>query len=172
MQQAAELSVAAPTIEAALDGRFMSGLKDQRVAAAKFFGSLGATAPTQQPVCAGLFQTSADVAMNCGAREPSLLSSSPLLLAGPGQAESLQPPLVLLQDHIKCRSPATEGPCGAQGIDKAELVKEVKQALYASKITSYAQGLNIIKAKSAEKDWGIDIGSMARIWKVCHIHRV
>ena len=50
MQQAAELSVAAPTIEAALDGRFMSGLKDQRVAAAKFFGSLGATAPTQQPV--------------------------------------------------------------------------------------------------------------------------
>ena len=51
VQQAAELSVAAPTIEAALDGRFMSGLKDQRVAAAKFFGSLGATAPTQQPVC-------------------------------------------------------------------------------------------------------------------------
>ncbi len=56
-----------------------------------------------------------------------------------------------------------------QGIDKAELVKEVKQALYASKITSYAQGLNIIKAKSAEKDWGVDIGSMARIWKVCHV---
>ena len=45
-------------------------------------------------------------------------------------------------------------------------MKEVKQALYASKICSYAQGLNIIKAKSAEKDWGIDIGSMARIWKV------
>ena len=54
-----------------------------------------------------------------------------------------------------------------QGIDKATLVKEVKQALYASKICSYAQGLNIIKAKSTEKDWGIDIGSMARIWKVC-----
>ena len=58
-----------------------------------------------------------------------------------------------------------------QGIDKAELVKEVKQALYASKITSYAQGLNIIKAKSAEKDWGVDIGSMARIWKVCLVRR-
>lgn len=53
-----------------------------------------------------------------------------------------------------------------QGIDKAELVKEVKQALYASKITSYAQGLNIIKAKSAEKGWDVDVGSMARIWKV------
>ena len=39
----------------------------------------------------------------------------------------------------------------AQGVDKAALVKEVKQALYASKICSYAQGLNIIKAKSADK---------------------
>jgi len=53
-----------------------------------------------------------------------------------------------------------------QGIDKAALVKEVKQALYASKICSYAQGLNIIKAKSAEKEWNVDVGSMARIWKV------
>lgn len=52
-----------------------------------------------------------------------------------------------------------------QGIDKAALVKEVKQALYASKICSYAQGLNIIKAKSAEKDWGIDMGALSRIWK-------
>ena len=50
VQQAAELSVPAPTIEAALDGRFLSGLKEQRVAAAKFFNSLGATEPKQQPV--------------------------------------------------------------------------------------------------------------------------
>lgn len=74
VQQAAELSVAAPTIEAALDGRFMSGLKDQRVAAAKFFGSLGATAPTQQPVravdrlhVAHCLQTLTDAAMICAA---------------------------------------------------------------------------------------------------------
>ena len=50
MQQAAELSVPAPTIEAALDGRFLSGLKDQRVKAAKFFEKLGATQPKQEPV--------------------------------------------------------------------------------------------------------------------------
>lgn len=55
---------------------------------------------------------------------------------------------------------------GAQGIDKAALVKEVKQALYASKICSYAQGLNIIKAKSAEKGWDVDMGALSRIWKV------
>jgi 6-phosphogluconate dehydrogenase len=41
VQQAAELSVASPTIEAALDGRFMSGLKKQRLEAAKYFQTLG-----------------------------------------------------------------------------------------------------------------------------------
>ena len=45
MQQAAELAVAAPTIEAALDGRFMSGLKDSRVAAAAFYEKYGVHAP-------------------------------------------------------------------------------------------------------------------------------
>ena len=50
MQQAAELSVPAPTIEAALDGRFLSGLKDERVGAAKIFSDLGLKEPTKHEV--------------------------------------------------------------------------------------------------------------------------
>jgi len=45
VQQAAELSVPAPTIEAALDGRFLSGLKDDRVKAAHFYEQYGVKAP-------------------------------------------------------------------------------------------------------------------------------
>lgn len=41
MQQAAELSVAAPTITSSLDGRFMSGLKDERVSASQFYKNMG-----------------------------------------------------------------------------------------------------------------------------------
>uniref|UniRef100_A0A8I6YHT6 phosphogluconate dehydrogenase (NADP(+)-dependent, decarboxylating) n=1 Tax=Hordeum vulgare subsp. vulgare TaxID=112509 RepID=A0A8I6YHT6_HORVV len=41
----------------------------------------------------------------------------------------------------------------------------VDKALYASKICSYAQGMNIIKAKSTEKGWGLNLGELARIWK-------
>ena len=53
MQQAAELSVAAPTIEAALDGRFLSGLKDERQQAAKFYQSKhGLKEPEPLQVCA------------------------------------------------------------------------------------------------------------------------
>lgn len=51
------------------------------------------------------------------------------------------------------------------GVDKKQLVEDVKAALYASKICSYAQGMNIIKAKSEEQKWGINLGGLARIWK-------
>ena len=50
VQQAAELSVAAPTIEAALDARFLSGVKEERVAAAKFYEKQGIKAPSPAEV--------------------------------------------------------------------------------------------------------------------------
>ena len=100
VQQAADLSTAAPTITASLDGRYMSALKYQRVKACAFYKDLDLQTPTKVP-----------------------------------------------------------------GIDKAQLVDDVRKALYASKICSYAQGMNIIRAKSQEKKWNIDVGSLARIWK-------
>ena len=44
-------------------------------------------------------------------------------------------------------------------------VDDVRAALYASKICSYAQGMNLIRAKSVEQGWDLDLGEMARIWK-------
>ena len=69
---------------------------------------------------------------------------------------------------------AIQTPCAPelQGIDKAQLIDDVRKALYASKICSYAQGMNIIKAKSGEKQWDIDLGALARIWKVCSLRVV
>ncbi|KAE8660753.1 6-phosphogluconate dehydrogenase, decarboxylating 1 [Hibiscus syriacus] len=48
---------------------------------------------------------------------------------------------------------------------KAKLIDDVRQALYASKICSYAQGMNLIRAKSIEKGWDLKLGELARIWK-------
>lgn len=49
--------------------------------------------------------------------------------------------------------------------DKAELVKKVHDALYASKVISYAQGLDLIKTMGEEKNWGLDLGRIAAIWR-------
>jgi len=41
----------------------------------------------------------------------------------------------------------------------------LRDALYASKICSYAQGMNLIKAGSDEFKWNINLSEVARIWQ-------
>ncbi|XWS38273.1 hypothetical protein CRYUN_Cryun19dG0117300 [Craigia yunnanensis] len=53
----------------------------------------------------------------------------------------------------------------AQRIDKKRLIDDVRQALYASKICSYAQWMNLLRTKSVEKGWNFNFGELARIWK-------
>ncbi|MBC8029810.1 MAG: NADP-dependent phosphogluconate dehydrogenase [Pyrinomonadaceae bacterium] len=43
--------------------------------------------------------------------------------------------------------------------------KGVHDALYAAKICSYAQGMNLIKAGSDEFGWNINLSEVARIWQ-------
>jgi 6-phosphogluconate dehydrogenase len=95
IQEAAERSIAAPTMAAALDARFLSGLKEERVEAAKLL----------------------------------------------------------------------HGPADLPKVDRAQLIDDVRQALYAAKICSYAQGMNLIREAAKQLKWNIDLGECARIWK-------
>jgi len=49
--------------------------------------------------------------------------------------------------------------------DKRELIQALHDALYASKICSYAQGMSLIRAGSQEWQWNINLRELARIWK-------
>jgi 6-phosphogluconate dehydrogenase len=49
--------------------------------------------------------------------------------------------------------------------DRKAFVEAVRQALYASKIVSYAQGFVQLQAASAEHDWGLDYGNSALLWR-------
>ncbi|MGC5615857.1 NADP-dependent phosphogluconate dehydrogenase [Georgenia sp. Z1491] len=48
---------------------------------------------------------------------------------------------------------------------RAELVEQVRQALWASKVVAYAQGLDQIRTASEEFGWDIDIAEVAKIWR-------
>lgn len=50
-------------------------------------------------------------------------------------------------------------------IDKEKVIENLRKALYASKICSYAQGLSLIAAASQEYGWNIDLSECARLWK-------
>jgi 6-phosphogluconate dehydrogenase len=49
--------------------------------------------------------------------------------------------------------------------EAAEFADQVEQALYASKLVSYAQGWNMMDAGSREYDWDLDLGQIAVIWR-------
>lgn len=49
--------------------------------------------------------------------------------------------------------------------DKKAFVEAVRQALYASKIVSYAQGFVQLQAASTEHNWSLDYGQNALLWR-------
>ncbi|NEO55021.1 MAG: decarboxylating NADP(+)-dependent phosphogluconate dehydrogenase [Okeania sp. SIO3B5] len=92
---ALELGVAVPTITAAVNARIMSGIKEERVAAAK----------------------------------------------------------------------ELTGPTGKYEGDTQAMINKVRDALYCSKICSYAQGMALLAAASKEFNYNLNLGESARIWK-------
>jgi 6-phosphogluconate dehydrogenase len=47
----------------------------------------------------------------------------------------------------------------------SEFADQIEQALYASKLVSYAQGWNMMDVGSREYDWHLDLGQIAVIWR-------
>jgi 6-phosphogluconate dehydrogenase len=57
------------------------------------------------------------------------------------------------------------GPSVKITVPHAELIAKVHDALYASKIVSYAQGFDLMRAMSEKKGWALDLGGIASIWR-------
>jgi 6-phosphogluconate dehydrogenase len=49
--------------------------------------------------------------------------------------------------------------------DRKQLIEAVRQALYASKIISYAQGMELLGAASHQYNWDLNFGDIATIWR-------
>jgi len=49
--------------------------------------------------------------------------------------------------------------------DRKKLIDAVKDALYASKIISYAQGFTLFRAASQQFNWNLNYGDIATIWR-------
>ena len=73
--------------------------------------------------------------------------------------------LSALKDARVRASKALKGPDMPNRGNKAEFVEQVRQALYASKIASYAQGFVQLAAAAKEHDWKLDYRSIAMMWR-------
>ncbi|HUT93642.1 MAG TPA: decarboxylating NADP(+)-dependent phosphogluconate dehydrogenase [Thermoguttaceae bacterium] len=73
--------------------------------------------------------------------------------------------LSALKDARVRASKVLTGPSGRYGGDKSEFIEQIRQALYASKICSYAQGFVQLRAAAAEYKWPLDFGPISLLWR-------
>ncbi len=73
--------------------------------------------------------------------------------------------LSALKDERVAASKVLTGPSSVFDGDRAAMVADLKQALYASKIVSYAQGYQLMRAAAEEYNWKLNNGGIALMWR-------
>jgi 6-phosphogluconate dehydrogenase len=58
-----------------------------------------------------------------------------------------------------------QGPRPDLSAARSTLVAKVHDALYASKVVSYAQGLDLMRTMSIRREWQLDLGAIAALWR-------
>jgi 6-phosphogluconate dehydrogenase len=71
-----------------------------------------------------------------------------------------------MKDERVAASSVLTGPDPAGGApDRASTLSDLHDALYASRICAYAQGMALIRAASIQYEWHVQLAEIARIWK-------
>ncbi|MGA0370080.1 MAG: decarboxylating NADP(+)-dependent phosphogluconate dehydrogenase [Kiritimatiellia bacterium] len=73
--------------------------------------------------------------------------------------------LSALKEERVHASKVLKGPGAAFDGDKTQMIEDLKQALYASKIVSYAQGYELMSAAAKEYGWSLNYGGIALMWR-------
>ena len=73
--------------------------------------------------------------------------------------------LSALKPERVAASKVLKGPKATFRGDKKKFIEDLRKALYASKITSYAQGYQLMRAAATEHNWNLNYGGIALMWR-------
>jgi 6-phosphogluconate dehydrogenase len=73
--------------------------------------------------------------------------------------------LSAIKDERVKASKLLKGPTSKFNGNKAKFIIDLKDAVYASKIVSYAQGYSLMKAAADEYKWDLNYGGIALMWR-------
>ena len=73
--------------------------------------------------------------------------------------------LSAIKDERVAASKKLKGPKEEVEVDKKLFLKQLEQAVYASKICSYAQGYQLMRAAADEYKWDLNYGEIALVWR-------
>ncbi|MCP5518259.1 MAG: decarboxylating NADP(+)-dependent phosphogluconate dehydrogenase [Verrucomicrobiales bacterium] len=65
----------------------------------------------------------------------------------------------------KLKGPKPLLPLAADPVKKAKFIEDIRQALYAAKIVSYAQGYMLMRAAADQYQWKLNYGGVALMWR-------
>ncbi|WP_348920183.1 NADP-dependent phosphogluconate dehydrogenase [Enterococcus rotai] len=68
-------------------------------------------------------------------------------------------------ERVKASKVLAKPEASAYQGDKKELIEKIREALYFSKIMSYAQGFAQLRAASEDYEWDLPFGDIAKIWR-------
>jgi 6-phosphogluconate dehydrogenase len=70
-----------------------------------------------------------------------------------------------LKEERSLASKKLKGPKPKISADRVEFIEAIRQALYASKIISYAQGYMLMRTAAQEHKWNLNYGGIALMWR-------
>ena len=70
-----------------------------------------------------------------------------------------------LKDERMAAAKVLSGPSPRMGGGKAAFIRDIEQALYASKLISYTQGYMLMRAAAAQYKWTLNYGGIALMWR-------
>lgn len=73
--------------------------------------------------------------------------------------------LSALKEERVAASKLIKADIGSPELDNAQLIDDLRQALFASKIVSYAQGYQLMRAAAADYGWNLNYGGIALMWR-------
>ena len=73
--------------------------------------------------------------------------------------------LSALKEERVAASKVLKGPRAKSGGDEKKFIEDLRRALYASKIISYAQGYQLMRAAAEEHNWNLNYGGIALMWR-------
>jgi 6-phosphogluconate dehydrogenase len=162
-QAAMDLGVPIPTIDSAVSMRQISAQKDVRILIANKYGSqlpkVDARLPQDGQTVSSKLVTSPKAVR--ATREVETVVSEMHKTQIAGQAvQHLSQTVENVSDESRNAELREEF---AENFD--EFVEELKNALLSSFIITYAQGLSLLHTASAEKNYGLNLSEIAKIWR-------
>jgi len=162
-QAAMDFGVPIPTIDSAVSMRQISAQKETRILIAKKFGSQPAADSGQQMPNGETVRSEPQHDMKAAlAREDveTVVSEQQDAKIGRQEPQTAEKTVTNPADSAKneeVREDFAE--------DFERFIEELKNTLLASFITTYAQGMSLLQTASTEKQYGLNLSEIAKIWR-------